>query len=167
MRAALVSLVALFLAAPALAQPEPTPVWRMDLSHLEADVALIQSCLVGGGRGDCAGVVQEACGRGVADEIATTTAHVRRCGWRGIAAWEDELARARTTLRGFLSNDEMEREASAQAAWEAFMLANVRFQVQRFEGGSLSPVLAGEVRVRMLAARTLEVQDLAAERAQD
>jgi hypothetical protein len=135
---------------------------------LTSDRALIRECLQSdAGRAapaSCAGVVRQACYTIASPEIASVTAFQRRCSWRAIAAWEDELAEARAALRAAMRPEELPAEEAAHAAFEAFLIANVRSYGAEFEGGSLSNVVAGDVRARMLAERALELRGRLADR---
>jgi hypothetical protein len=169
----LIAAAALTLATDAAAQsPAPArPVWRDDLSFLASDRALIRECLqADAGRAapaSCAGVVRQACFTTASPEVASVTAFQRRCNWRAIAAWEDELAEARAALRAAMRPEELPADEAAHAAFEAFLIANVRSYGVEFEGGSLSNVAAGEIRARMLAERALELRARLADRCAD
>src|SRR4051794_28560820 len=110
MRAALVALV-LALAAcvtPSVAQPasvpDGTPLWRMHTEHLAADRRAAHDCLVGGEH--CETLIHDAC-VGAYDEDSRSPALDRRCDWRAIAAWEDEMNAILTDLRGSLGGDDL------------------------------------------------------------
>jgi hypothetical protein len=131
-------------AGPAAAQ---TPLWRMDLSHLEADRAAVRACLEQADRKPCVDVVQRGC-------PGQTMASARQCEWRAIAAWEDEMAERLRTQPG-----PADSLRTAQEAWEASMLADVRYASNVFEGGSLQGLIAAHVRARALAQRVVWLED--------
>ncbi len=153
-------------AAPGFAQDadEPAPMWRVDLSRLEDDLARLEGCFElagqfddGAGEERCVGVVVERCRDEIGEDAATTTGGARRCNWRGIAAWEEALDDVLVALRAELAGEQRDALEAAQAAWDAYMLANVRARAAHLTG-PLGGVVAGGVRARMTAERAVELR---------
>jgi uncharacterized protein YecT (DUF1311 family) len=148
------------------------PVWRQDTSHLEADLNEIRSCFVSavqhteGVETQCADWPISSCLTAAGDGADTTLAQ-RQCNWRAIAAWEEILAEAATTLMKEQSETERLAFQKAQGSWETFLDENVRAHASKFEGGTLADVVAGRERARMVAERALEVRRMIADRQMD
>lgn len=145
---------ALVAATPASAQQQqqPQPLWRMDARHLEADRARIAACLSRATvETSCLGVVQTECANA---DGSDSTAALRLCGWRAIAAWEDEMA---ATLGALGAAPHVDRAAldRAQALWMDSMLADVRFSADLYAGGTMAGVVAAQERAWATAQRTL------------
>ena len=112
----------------------------------------------------CLDAVHRACANGATDTESSTTAFARRCAARAAAAWTAELGAARKALEAMMEPAERTALAGAQQAWEAFLTANVRAHAERYAGGTLQPVVAGEERARMTAERALELRRMIRER---
>jgi uncharacterized protein YecT (DUF1311 family) len=162
------ALAALTLAASAAGQEpeapaagEPTPLWRADLTRLADDVATLQSCFVSADQHNdaleepCIGMVIGQCRHELGEEAAVTTAGARGCNWRELAAWEEVLDDALEALRAELEGGPLVDLETAQTAWEAYMVADVRAQAAPYDGGSLQGVIASDVRARLVAARAV------------
>jgi uncharacterized protein YecT (DUF1311 family) len=142
----------------------------MDLSHLADDVAQLQSCFVSANQHNdanetpCIGTAYSMCSVELDLQEFPTTGGARQCNWREIAAWEEVLDAALAELRAEMDGQELAQLDASQAAWEAFMIANVRAKSERFSGGTLSAVVAGAERARMVAERAVELRAFRRER---
>jgi uncharacterized protein YecT (DUF1311 family) len=149
--------LALALIAASAASAEPQPLWRMDVRHLAADRALIAACLSHATvETSCLGVVQTACANA---DGSDTTAALRQCGWRAIAAWEDEMAATLGALRAVSHVDGAALDR-AQALWMESMLADVRFGSDLYAGGTMAGVVAAQERAWATAQRTLWLRSM-------
>lgn len=154
---------ALVTCACAGASPAPStnapPVWRMDTTHLEADRGLVRNCLDrerGAGRAEsCRRIVQASCFANLPDPADVIPAMSRRCDWRAIAAWEDEMAGILATLRERLGEGGSADLDASQRAWEASMLADVGLNMNYYTGGSLAGPLGAHVRAEAVTDRVL------------
>jgi hypothetical protein len=136
----------------------PTPVWRMDTSSLQHDRQLARNCL-SQSRQSCDDVIQQDCTGGDGGE-ATIPAAMRRCDWRAIAAWEDEIEDMLTRLRGALSGRNLSELEASQRAWSASMLADVAAAMDLYEGGSLAGPVGAHMRAQASAYRARYLADL-------
>lgn len=153
--------------APASGGPPRTP--QAGGGQTQDERAAIEACLASAQGQDgpelrCVEVVQARCADGVTLEEASTTAFNRECAARAAAAWDAILGDTAAELDTLMEDNEREAFASAQQAWEAFVTANVRAHAERYAGGTLQAVVAGEVRARMLAERALELRRMVRER---
>lgn len=135
------------------------PVWRMDTTHLEADRGLVRACLDrerATGRAEaCRGIVQANCLGSLENPMDVIPAMSRRCDWRAIAAWEDEMAGILATLRQRLGEGGSADLDLSQRAWEASMLADVGLNMNYYPGGSLAGPLGAHVRAEAVTGRVL------------
>ncbi len=148
----------------------PTPVWRMDTTHLEEDVTGIRACLGqsdAGGERRCLAAVRDLCAGRAENEAASTMASQRACGWRAISAWEDVLTESVELLRSEIEGDVLAAFDTAHASWTSFLVDNVRAHAERFAGGTLAAGVASDERARMIAERALEVRRMLRELRQD
>ncbi|MDX2236103.1 MAG: lysozyme inhibitor LprI family protein [Hyphomonadaceae bacterium] len=163
---ALALALALIAASAASAEPQPQiqPLWRMDARHLAADRALIAACLSHATvESSCLGVVQTECANA---DGSDTTAALRQCGWRAIAAWEDEMAATLGALRAVPHVDAAALDR-AQALWMESMLADVRFSSDLYAGGTMAGVIAAQERAWATAQRTLWLRAMLSAYTQD
>lgn len=138
--------------APPAASPEAKPLWREDLSHLSADRAVVRSCLErqreSGLFNRCEDVVQVQCDAG-------EPGAERRCDWRAIAAWEDEMSADLAALNAKLDSAEAAKLGVSQRAWSASMLADIGLNMDHFAGGSLSGPIGAKARATAVAQRVI------------
>ena len=137
----------------AYAQEAPTSIWRLDVTHLAADREHIRACIAKG-ETPCEDVVQRSCLEAAA-EAGPTTAAMRQCYGRAIAAWEDEMQDALSRLQAHVDESRWRDIQDSQRAWEASMLADVGLVMDIYRGGSLSGVVGAHARATATAQRAL------------
>src|SRR5476649_2806444 len=124
------------LAAPAA---QPIELWRRDVSFLQGDRALIRSCLTSAETDEklntCIHVIRDTCLGPKSDEASSTSFVLRMCAWRGIAAWEDEMAITIAKLNSTLDSPGRARLAISQRDWKTSMLADVGLRSGIYRGG--------------------------------
>ena len=159
---ALLFVLAACTSAPSATKPGAAPLWRNDTSHLGADRALVRTCLTranaGGATESCRSVVQAECMGAVAED-GRVPAVERRCDWRAIAAWEDEMAVTLSALRTKLGPSSIAELNASQKAWEASMLADVALNMDLYAGGSLSGPMGARVRADAVASRVIFLEE--------
>jgi uncharacterized protein YecT (DUF1311 family) len=150
MRLAIAALWVLFVG---VAHADPVPVWRMETGHLAADRETARNCLANG-RNDCSHIVQDACS-GPAGEEGASNALSRRCDWRAIAAWEDEMNASLAFLRAHLHGPDLARLNASQRAWNVSMLKDVGLGMDYYSGGSMAGPIGAHIRAEATAARAI------------
>jgi Lysozyme inhibitor LprI len=152
-------LVAPLAAAQSLDQAT-VPLWRRDTSHLSSDRMLIRACLDEHGlQGACHYVVQETCITQPPPE-GMTPFGLKRCDWRAIAAWEDEMDMTLAQLRAALPRDTVAQLNESQRLWEQSVLADVTLAVRIFAGGNISGPVGASARSQSTASRTVFLRGL-------
>jgi len=138
-----------------------TPLWRRDTTHLASDRMLIRECLDRHGlEGECHYVVQANCVTEPPPE-GMTPFGLKRCDWRAIASWEDEMETTLTHLRASLPQESVASLDESQRLWEASALADVSLAIRIFAGGNISGPVGASARAQSTAARTVFLRGLA------
>ena len=125
-----------------------------------SDRAVAHACLISSA--NCESLIQTTCLSGYsADEQSPALA--RRCDWRAMAAWEDEVLALLADVRGKLAGDDLKNLNDAETAWETSMLADVGLGMDLYSGGSLSGPVGAHIRARataLHAAYLYEIQQM-------
>jgi uncharacterized protein YecT (DUF1311 family) len=150
MRAALFLLAGLAVASIAVAAPKLAPAAN--------DRAAVQKCVTSKDARACIGQIAKACIAGPGGE---TTMGMMACAGRERAAWDDQLNASYKLLQGKTTPTQASALKSAQQAWMAYRDARCGFEASRYEGGTLSGVLAGDCLMRVTAERALEITEQA------
>lgn len=154
-------IVASILLASSLAASNaaPTELWRQNKTFLHSDRALIESCLNAAETDErqnaCKFVVRNACPKPPNDDAPNPPSAVRFCDWRGIAAWEDEMAETIGKLNSRLDGSGRAAVATSQRAWKISMLNDVSLRAGVNTGGTMEGEVAAETRADETANRTI------------
>jgi hypothetical protein len=141
------------------------PLWRQDTTHLAADRTRIRTCLERQGfENACYHIIQVACAA-EPEPQGTTPFALKRCDWRAIAAWEDEMDATLAQLRSGLSEEAAAMLDASQAQWRESVLADVTLAIRIFYGGNISGPVAANARAQSTAARTVFLHDCIRQRA--
>ncbi len=155
----------IFLGMSSASATHPIELWRRNTEFLRSDREHIRSCVDAADTGEkmtaCVHVIREACQVAPSEEAPTPPSALRACAWRGIAAWEDEMAVTIDELNAKLDDSGRVRLAISQRDWKISMLADVALRGGVDSGGSLEGLIAAETREDETAMRDIFLVEFA------